>query len=180
MDLRKILDDHKRWLNKVPTGIKAELHGADLRNADLMDANLRNADLMGADLRNAELVGADLRGINLRRANLGGADLRYAKLHSADLRYANLNGADLRRGDLRHTNLGFADLRNANLDMVYPPLSCRGLGWIIDRRIMAQLAYHWCSMMCDDPEVQALQDLLMPLANEMHRTDVPRLMRRVD
>ena len=46
------------------------------------------ADLTGADLRDANLTGADLRDANLRDADLTGADLR-----DANLRYANLTGA---------------------------------------------------------------------------------------
>jgi hypothetical protein len=40
---------------------------------------------------------------------------------------------------------------------------------------MAQLAYHFASMRCNDQQVQNLQNQLIALANEMHRQDVPRL-----
>jgi hypothetical protein len=50
---------------------KANLRGADLRNAHLSGANLRNADLYGANLS-----GVYLRNSNLCNANLYGANLR--------------------------------------------------------------------------------------------------------
>lgn len=84
------------------------------------------------------------------RANLYGADLR-----RANLRW-NLYGADLRK----------ADLRRANLD-----LSCWPLWVIVDKRIAAQLAYHFCRIICDDDEVKAAQKALAPLANQFHRVD---------
>ena len=93
----------------------ANLRDADLSDADLSDANLRGADLRGADLRDADLRGADLRGADLRDANLSGADLRGADLRDADLRGANLIDADLRVADLRGADLSDADLRGANL-----------------------------------------------------------------
>ena len=82
--LRKILDEHKRWIETNQSeGSRADLQGADLRGADLRGAdlwraNLWGADLWGADLRGANLRGASLREANLRRANLWGADLDYS------------------------------------------------------------------------------------------------------
>lgn len=64
--LRKILDEHKRWIEtNQREGSKADLRGADLREADLREANLRGANLRGADLRGADLRGADLQGADL-------------------------------------------------------------------------------------------------------------------
>ncbi|EPR2273679.1 pentapeptide repeat-containing protein [Salmonella enterica subsp. enterica serovar Newport] len=90
-DLSKILEEHKVWI----TSMRESGSRADLRGANLRDANLYGADLRGADLRDANLYGA-----NLRDANLYGADLRGADLYGANLRDANLYGADLRGADL--------------------------------------------------------------------------------
>lgn len=79
--LKTILDKHKDYLNGNSTGVRANLHGADLRGA-----NLYGADLRGADLRGANLRGADLYGANLYGADLYGADLYGANLRGADLR----------------------------------------------------------------------------------------------
>ena len=63
---------------------------------DATRANLFGADLRDAYLRGADLSGADLRGANLRGANLSGANLRDAYLPGARLVMADLCGADLR------------------------------------------------------------------------------------
>jgi len=76
IDIKKILEQHKKWLNNEEGGQRA---------------NLRGANLQGAELREADLRGADLRGANLWGANLQGADLRGADLWGADLRRANLD-----------------------------------------------------------------------------------------
>ena len=115
MDLNKILDLHKKWLGNNPDGVRADLRGADLREADLSGANLREADLRWADLRVANLREADLRWADLRVADLSGADLRGADLREADLRRADLSGADLSGADLRRADLGGADLSGADL-----------------------------------------------------------------
>lgn len=94
-ELDKILDAHKKWLNGEEGGIRADLHGADLRCA-----YLSNADLSGAYLCCVYLGDADLSGADLREADLHGADLRYAHLSSANLSGANLSGADLKGTNL--------------------------------------------------------------------------------
>ena len=109
-EIRKMLENHKKWLFNEPGGIRANLYKADLRGADLY-----GADLYGADLRGADLGGANLGGANLRGADLYGADLRDAYLGGANLSGAKLRGANLRGADLREAYLGGADLYKANL-----------------------------------------------------------------
>ena len=73
------------------------------------------ANLHYADLCDADLYGFDLREANLREANLSGADLRYATLDEANLLFANLYKANLSDANLCNANLYGADLRDANL-----------------------------------------------------------------
>ena len=150
-ELLEILERHRKWLAGEAGGQRADLSDADLRYADLSGANLRYANLRYADLSGADLRYADLSGANLRYANLSGADLS-----GADLRYADLSGA----------NLSGAGLCGANLYHCCLPLWCGGLRIILDRRQMAQLIYHFCSMECEDSEVLALQKSLYAFANE--------------
>ena len=149
--LKNVLELHRKWINKEPGGERANLRGAHL-----WEANLREADLRGADLREA----------NLREADLRGADLRGAHLWRANLRGAHLWGTDLREANLRE-----ADLRGADLDYSCWPLWCGSLDVRVCKRIAAQLAYHFCRLDCDDPEVIAAQNALIPLANQFHRVD---------
>ena len=154
--LKNILELHQKWINKDPGGDRADLRGADLRGANLWEADLRDANLWEADLRGANLRGADLRGADLRRANLW---------------RANLRGAYLWRADLRETDLRETDLRGAELDYSCWPLWCGSLDVRVCKRIAAQLAYHFCRLDCDDPEVIAAQNAIIPLANQFHRVD---------
>ena len=74
-ELKSILEAHRKWLVGEPDGCRANLSGANLRDADLSGANLRGANLRGANLRDADLSGANLYGANLRDANLYKAKL---------------------------------------------------------------------------------------------------------
>ncbi len=100
------------------------------------------------------------------RTNLLGADLRGAHLREADLRGANLLGADL-----WGASLWGADLVGANLDYSCWPLWCGSLDVKVDIRIAAQLAYHFCRLVCDDPAYIQARNVLVPLANTFHRAD---------
>jgi hypothetical protein len=112
---------------------------------------------------------------NLSCADLRGADLSCANLRGADLSCADLRDADLRDADLRDADLRGADLSCANLDFSCWPLWCGSLGVKVDKKIAVQLLYHFCAVNCDDADVIAAQKAMYKLANEMHRTDVPRL-----
>ena len=64
-EIKKILNQHKLWLNGEADGKRADLKRANLQGADLKRANLQRADLQGANLQ-----GANLQGAILKRANL--------------------------------------------------------------------------------------------------------------
>ena len=116
--------------------------------------SLLEYDLSGANLSDAKLSGANLSG-----ANLSGANLSDASLSDADLRGANLRGA----------NLSGADLRGANLDFSCWPLWCGGLKVKVDKRLACQLAYHLCTMQCDDADYIQMRNSILDFANQFHR-----------
>ena len=161
-ELQTILEKHKKWLNNVPGGERANLEGANLRGANLADANLADANLAGANLEGANLEDANLAGANLEGANLAGANLRDANLAGANLEGANLAGA----------NLEGANLAGANLDYSCWPLWCGSLRNVrIDKRLFVQLAYHICRVIVDDDECKTAQRALYPIANQFHRVN---------
>ena len=80
-------------------------------------------------------------------------------------------GADGARANLDRANLQGADLRGANLDFSVWPLWCGSRAVKIDRRIAAQLAYHFCAVECDDPDYLTARAALLPLANTFHRVE---------
>ena len=141
-ELDEILQLHKMWLNGEE-GKCVDLRGANLQDANLWGANLRSANLQDANLRSANLQDANLRSANLQDANLWGANLQ-----DANLRGANLRGVDL--------------------DYSCWPLWCGSLDTKVDRRIAAQLAYHFCRLDCDDPDYIAARNAIIHFANEFH------------
>jgi len=78
--------------------------------------------------------------------------------------------------DLRDMDLRGADLSGANLDMSCLPLWCGSLNMRVDKRIAVQIAYHLCALDCDDPEYREVRSKCLAFANQMHRTDAPRLV----
>ena len=160
----------KDALKLLKSGCKKALLDYDLSEADLSEANLRGADLSEANLRRA-----DLRGADLSEADLRGADLRGADLSEADLSEANLRGADLRGANLRG-----ADLRGADLDSSCLPLWCGGLHIKTDVRLAAQVAYHLCTMQCDDTEYIAMRNSILEFANKFHLVNVCGILTPID
>ena len=69
-------------------------------------------------------------------------------------------------GGVQRADLSGAVLCGAELYNCCLPLWCGGLRITLDRRQMAQLIFHFCSMVCGDPEVIELQKSLYAFANE--------------
>ena len=110
------------------------------------------------------LLEYDLSGANLSDANLSGANLSDASLRGASLRGADLSDADLSDADLRGANL-----RGASLDFSCWPLWCGGLKVKVDKRLACQLAYHLCTMQCDDADYIQMRNSILDFANQFHR-----------
>ena len=149
------LDLHAAWLRGVEGGAQLVTAVGKIT----VDADLRGADLSGADLIRANLI----------RANLSRANLRYANLSEANLSRANLSEADLSGADLRGADLIRANLSGANIDFSCWPLWCGSNHVIVDARIAAQLAAHFCALDCDDPAYKAAREALLPFARTSHR-----------
>ena len=143
--------DRAEVLKLLENGCKEAILDYDLRGADLSDANLINA--------------------NLRGANLRGADLRYADLRYANLRGADLSGANLSAANLMEAILSGANLSGANLDYSCYPLWCGSLHLKADKRLACQLAYHLCSLQCDDADYIKMRNSILDFANQFHRVD---------
>ncbi len=115
--LKKILDDHRRWLDsKGKSGERALLIYARLVGADLYGVPLSRVNLQGADLREADLAEADLYEANLQDTKMADAILEWASLDGANLKQADLQGANLRWANLEGCNLTGANLRFANFE----------------------------------------------------------------
>lgn len=64
-----------------------------------------------------------------------------------------------------------ANLRGANLDYSCYPLWCGSLHLKADKRLACQLAYHLCSMQCDDADYIKMRNSILGFANQFHRVD---------
>ena len=88
-----------------------------------------------------------------------------------DLSGANLSDANLSGANLSDADLSGANLSGANLDFSCYPLWCGGLHVKTDKRLACQLAYHLCSMQCDDEEYIKMRNSILGFANQFHRVD---------
>ena len=78
---------------------------------------------------------------------------------------------DLSGANLRGANLSDADLSDADLDYSCYPLWCGSLHLKADKRLACQLAYHLCSMQCDDADYIKMRNSILGFANQFHRVD---------
>ena len=109
--------------------------------------------------RKKAILDYDLRDAIFTRTDFSGIDLSGVNFTSADLNGANLRGA----------NLNGANLRGANLDHSCYPLSRNSLHIKADKRLACQLAYHLCSLQCDDADYIKMRNSILDFANQFHR-----------
>ena len=139
--IEDMLNSHAKWLNNEYDGQRADMRGADMQGANMRHANIR---------------GANFGGTNMRCADMRGADMQDADMWGADMQGANMRGADM---------------RGADIDYACWPLWCGSFDVIVDARIAAQLAYHFCRLVCDDPMYIAARNAIVEFANQFHRVD---------
>ena len=131
----------------------------------------RKQAILDYDLKGADLSGTDLKGANLKGADLWGADLKDANLRDTNRINTDLSGADLRGADLNGANLNGANLKGADLDYSCYPLWCGSLHIKADKRLACQLAYHLCSLQCDDADYIKMRNSILDFANQFHRVN---------
>ena len=83
----------------------------------------------------------------------------------------SLQEADLRGADLQEADLRGANLQGANLDYSCLPLWCGSKKMIVDRRIAAKIAAHFCVLACDDVDYLAARAAILEFAKTSHRAD---------
>lgn len=72
---------------------KVNLHGANLKGADMGDSDLKGIDVSNADLTGGSVSRSDMTGANLKGANLTRTDMKWTVLRGADLTGATMTGA---------------------------------------------------------------------------------------
>lgn len=68
-------------------------------------------------------------------------------------------------------DLSNANLKGANLDYSCYPLWYGSLHLKANKRLACQLAYHLCSMQCDDADYVKMRNSILGFANQFHRVD---------
>ena len=85
--------------------------------------------------------------------------------------YKSLIEQGYSKSEIRVANIRGANLRGADLDYSCLPLWCGSKGMIVDRRIAAQIAAHFCAITCDDPDFQAARTAILDFAKTSHRAN---------
>jgi hypothetical protein len=155
---------------------RVSFKGAGLKDVVFNYAAMSGAVFDDAWLEEVCLDRAVLRDASFRNALLGGCSFKMADCTGADFAVYRLAGADFSGARLRDVSWEMVvacdvSMRGADIDFARIQLSCGALGWRIDSRIASQLAYHFCSMKCDDPEFIAAREALLGLASKFHRSE---------
>ena len=93
---------------------------------------------------------------------------------------ANMRDMDLRGANMQGANMRGANMRGADIDYACWPLWCGSFDVIVDARIAAQLAYHFCRLVCDDPRYIAARNAIVEFANQFHRVDECGRLKKIE
>ena len=157
--VKGITDDYGITNTKMTRGVVTDIRGGSIM-VRVLDHDNGNTGIYTVDPKKFEVIGHQKQFdraavLQLLKDGCKKAILDY------DLRGANLRGA----------NLSDADLSGANLDYSCYPLWCGSLHLKADKRLACQLAYHLCSMQCDDADYIKMRNSILGFANQFHRVD---------
>ena len=177
--VKGITDDYVITSTKMTRGVVTDIRGGSIV-VRVLDHDDGNTGVYTVDPEKFEVIGHQKqfdRAVVLQLLKDGckkailDYDLSDADLRGANLRGADLRGANLRGANLRGANLSDANLRGADLDYSCYPLWCGSLHLKADKRLACQLAYHLCSMQCDDADYIKMRNSILGFANQFHRVD---------
>lgn len=105
-----ILMRHKLWIDGKDGGVRADLTGANLNNADLTDVDFRRAILDKASLCGAKIEYADMRGVSLISAYIERAEIRNTYLTNSMLCDASMvdvfmRGCYMSSANMKHVQI---------------------------------------------------------------------------
>ena len=104
-----------------------------------------------------------------------GKEGKRALMDYEDMINAVVMNVDMKRVDMRH-----ADMSDVDMDYSCWPLWCGSLDVKVDARIARQLAYHFCRLVCDDPEYISARNALVDFANGFHRVEDCGRLERIE
>ena len=79
-ELDKTIRLHQKWLNNDPEGVRADMSGANMRDADMRWADMSSANMSGANMRDADMSEANMSRADARDADISGADIDYVTI----------------------------------------------------------------------------------------------------
>lgn len=100
--LKELIENHQRWVNHDPSGIRLTLYGEiisniDLSNLDLTGAEIADCGLVNVNITNTKLIGVNLSKSRFINSNLTGADLSYSTL-----RYTRFDASNLEKAIIKY------------------------------------------------------------------------------
>lgn len=115
-EINKIWNGHREWVKSNGTaGRRADVVGADLKNAPFWMVNLEGASLIDCDLRGTGCTEANFSRADLSRTDFQGAALSYAIISDAFLPETDFRCAKLASTNLSRSNLSSANFESAML-----------------------------------------------------------------
>jgi uncharacterized protein YjbI with pentapeptide repeats len=167
-EVNDVVRKHGLWLEEKEGGKRAifvekSLKRLDFRGANLASAHFYKSDLTGANFCASELSWATFYLSNFQHVNFSYSDLSFTVFEETDLFGVNLKCANLHKAYLKGINLNEAILDYSDL-----PLWRGSLNVIVDEKIAAQIAYHFCSLNCNSKEFIKLRNSMLNFANKFH------------
>lgn len=153
---------------------ECRLDGFNLNGSSLIETWFRRCDGESIDLSNSTIDMMHMRGGKLSRLELDNSTVRNTEARDVEMPEISMIDTNMTNVSIISCNIIMADLTgakfiNVTLDYSGFPLHCGSFDFTSDIKIPAQLAYHLCRIICDDPIVIKAQSHLNELANKFHR-----------
>lgn len=166
--VKGITDDYVITNTKMTRGVVTDIRGGSIV-VRVLDHDYGDTGIYTVDPEKFEVIGHQKQFARAEVLKL--LEKGCKAILDYDLSGANLSGATLSDANLSGANLSDANLSGADLDYSCYPLWCGSLHLKADKRLACQLAYHLCSMQCDDADYIKMRNSILGFANQFHRVD---------
>lgn len=143
---------------------------SDMRFVSFTHGKIDTCKMIESDFEQSHFQLATIGDVNMHQSTTTQVEFKCCTMRKVDMTHCVLKDSTFKGSTMSRMDWRGTYFSNTDLDMASFPMSCESFDINCDDiRLPAQLAYHLCRLVSDDPLVKDAIKALLPLAEKFHR-----------